>query len=151
MVNTTRIKVRGYHLDMYCHVNNARYLEFLEEGRWAFFEESPHYQEWFQESAFAVVNINISYRQPALIGDTLEIRTGISRLGAKSGILRQEITQQGTQAVVAEADVTFVMVDRETQKALPFVGHLLEFFEALRDAEDSSPTVSADHPVSFAV
>ncbi|EAO9459728.1 acyl-ACP thioesterase domain-containing protein, partial [Raoultella planticola] len=25
----TQIKVRGYHLDVYQHVNNARYLEFL--------------------------------------------------------------------------------------------------------------------------
>ncbi|EJV5382956.1 TPA: hypothetical protein HMT81_08910, partial [Escherichia coli] len=24
----TQIKVRGYHLDVYQHVNNARYLEF---------------------------------------------------------------------------------------------------------------------------
>ncbi|HAD41888.1 MAG TPA: thioesterase, partial [Plesiomonas shigelloides] len=24
------IRVRGYHLDAYQHVNNARYLEFLE-------------------------------------------------------------------------------------------------------------------------
>lgn len=29
----TQIKVRGYHLDVYQHVNNARYLEFLEEAR----------------------------------------------------------------------------------------------------------------------
>ena len=34
----TPIKVRGYHLDLYGHVNNARYLEFLEEARWAYFE-----------------------------------------------------------------------------------------------------------------
>ncbi len=26
----TQIKVRGYHLDVYQHVNNARYLEFLK-------------------------------------------------------------------------------------------------------------------------
>ena len=26
----TKIKVRGFHLDVYQHVNNARYLEFLE-------------------------------------------------------------------------------------------------------------------------
>ena len=30
----TKIKVRGFHLDVYQHVNNARYLEFLEEARW---------------------------------------------------------------------------------------------------------------------
>ena len=30
----TEIKIRGYHTDLYQHVNNARYLEFLEEGRY---------------------------------------------------------------------------------------------------------------------
>jgi len=34
----TYIKVRGYHLDFYQHVNNARYLEFLEEARWEWLE-----------------------------------------------------------------------------------------------------------------
>lgn len=33
------LKVRGYHVDVFGHVNHARYLEFLEEARWAFFEE----------------------------------------------------------------------------------------------------------------
>ena len=31
----TTLTVRGYHLDGYGHVNNARYLEFYEEGRWS--------------------------------------------------------------------------------------------------------------------
>jgi len=31
----TEIKVRGYHMDFYGHINNARYLELLEEGRWS--------------------------------------------------------------------------------------------------------------------
>ena len=40
MIHTTDITVRGYHLDLYRHVNNARYLEFLEEARWQFMEDS---------------------------------------------------------------------------------------------------------------
>ncbi len=38
IVTTTTVKVRGYHLDIYQHVDNACYLEFLEEARWAWFE-----------------------------------------------------------------------------------------------------------------
>jgi len=38
-MTTTQIKVRGYHEDRFGHVNNARYLEFLEEARWAHLEE----------------------------------------------------------------------------------------------------------------
>jgi thioesterase-3 len=133
MASTTTIKVRGYHLDMFRHVNNARYLEFLEEGRWAFFEENPHFSEFFKSTDFTVVNINISYRNPATSGDTVEIRTALIRIGAKSGILRQEIFMQETHILIAEADVTFVMVDQMTKKARPFAGDLLGFLETLLD------------------
>ncbi len=43
----TQIKVRGYHLDVYQHVNNARYPEFLE-ARWDSPENSPAFQ-WMME------------------------------------------------------------------------------------------------------
>ena len=57
----TEIKVRGYHLDLYGHVNNARYLEFLEEARWAFAETNLDFDEWQRRGiAFSVVNINSS-------------------------------------------------------------------------------------------
>ena len=135
MTNVITIKVRGYHVDAYRHVNNARYLEFLEEGRWALFEESPSSSGWPEEAAFVVVNININYRKGASIGDILEIRTKISHLGPRSGMLRQEIILQGTQSVVVDAEVTFAMVDRRTQKALPLAGQLFDFFDRLRDAE----------------
>ena len=39
MPHQIRIKVRGYHLDVFQHVNNARYLEFLEEARWTYFDD----------------------------------------------------------------------------------------------------------------
>ncbi|SPY74369.1 Long-chain acyl-CoA thioesterase FadM [Providencia alcalifaciens] len=29
-----QIKVLGYHIDVFQHVNNARYLEFYEADRW---------------------------------------------------------------------------------------------------------------------
>ena len=47
-MSATRIPVRGYHLDVYGHVNNARYLEFLEEARWAYFGEHADLNWWQQ-------------------------------------------------------------------------------------------------------
>ena len=70
----TKIKVRGFHLDVYQHVNNARYLEFLEEARWDGLENSESFQ-WLtaHNIAFVVVNININYRRPAVLGDVLTV------------------------------------------------------------------------------
>ena len=89
----TQIKVRGYHLDVYQHVNNARYLEFLEEARWDGLESSPAFH-WMtaRNIAFVVVNININYRRPAVLGDVLTVTSKLEQLNGKSGTLSQVVT-----------------------------------------------------------
>ena len=109
MKNQTDIKVRGYHLDVYRHVNNARYLEFMEEARWAMFED--HIEAFTSHGhAIVVVNINISYKSPATLGDTLEIHSEITRFGTTSFTLKQTLTQKESHILVGEADVTFVVM-----------------------------------------
>ncbi len=119
MEKVTRIKVRGYHLDFYGHVNNARYLEFLEEARWDQYEKLFEY-DYFAEKglAFAVVNININYRQPAELGHVLEIKNRFKKFARKNAILVQEIFLEGCGTRIADAEVTFVLVDIRTGKAV---------------------------------
>lgn len=123
----TTIKVRGYHLDVYQHVNNARYLEFLEEARWEWLEEVEAFH-WLQEQklAFVVVNININYRRPAVLGDVLTIDSEITQLNGKSGIIAQRVLLAGQETVVADAAITFVCIDLRTQKAVALEGELRE-------------------------
>ena len=123
----TTIKVRGYHLDVYQHVNNARYLEFLEEARWEWLEEAEAFH-WLQEQklAFVVVNININYRRPAVLGDVLAIDSEITQLNGKSGIIAQRVLLAGQETVVADATLTFVCIDLRTQKAVALEGELRE-------------------------
>ncbi|ORM83162.1 thioesterase [Pantoea deleyi] len=123
----TTIKVRGYHLDVYQHVNNARYLEFLEEARWQWLEEVEAFH-WLleQKLAFVVVNININYRRPAVLGDVLAIESEITQLNGRSGIIAQRVMLAGQETVVADAALTFVCIDLHTQKAVALEGELRE-------------------------
>ncbi|WP_165431898.1 YbgC/FadM family acyl-CoA thioesterase [Atlantibacter hermannii] len=128
----THIKVRGYHLDVYQHVNNARYLEFLEEARWDGLEQEEGFQ-WMTANriAFVVVNININYRRPAVLGDLLKVSSQVEQLNGKSGVLSQVITFEPEGQVVADAQITFVCIDLTTQKALPLEGELRERLAAM--------------------
>jgi thioesterase-3 len=129
MIHTIDIKVRGYHLDLFGHVNNARYLEFLEEARWAAFEKTVDLQELARNGyAFTVVNINISYRRPALMNEVLHIETEVTQWRRRSALIRQVVKLQGTDTVVADADVTFVVVDTRRQKSACLEGEVLAFF-----------------------
>ncbi len=128
----TIIKVRGYHLDVYQHVNNARYLEFLEEARWEGLENTVFFN-WITEKniAFIVVNININYRSAAVLGDVLCITSQLQQLNRKSGVLQQSVTLEPDGRVVADALITFVCIDLTTKQILPIEGDLSTRLEEL--------------------
>ncbi|MEN0577783.1 YbgC/FadM family acyl-CoA thioesterase [Phytobacter palmae] len=128
----TQIKVRGYHLDVYQHVNNARYLEFLEEARWDGLENNENFK-WMTTNniAFVVVNININYRRPAVLGDRLTVTSHVKQINGRSGVLSQVVTLDPGGEVVADALVTFVCIDLKTQKALALEGELRKRLEEM--------------------
>lgn len=127
MMDTIEIKIRGYHMDVFGHVNNARYLEFLEEARWALFDHKLGLESLARDGfAFTVVNININYRQPAFLRDLLVVETSVKEWRSRSAILHQEVKNKKGGYTIADADVTFVMVDARTQKAAMLEGELKE-------------------------
>ncbi len=132
MIHTIDIKVRGYHLDLYRHVNNARYLEFLEEARWSFLESKGNIDYLHERGyTFALVNINISYRRPAYMGEVLRIATSVKAIGTRSCVMHQLVTLKDTDTVIADADVTFVLVDIRTEKAAVLEGDLRAALERM--------------------
>ncbi len=131
-LSRVQLRVRGYHLDGYGHVNNARYLEFMEEGRWNFFDQHPEMIKELHQAgrAFVVVNLNIDYLAAARQGDDLEVMTGIIDVGERSGLCHHRIVRKdGT--VIARADLTFVLLDIRANKAAAIEGEVREALAAL--------------------
>jgi len=91
-MTTTQIKVRGYQEDRFGHVNNARYLEFLEEARWAQFEERGLDTAFFKAHGIfpVVVRLSISYRRPASAGDVLNITTEVASAGRRKIVIMNQ-------------------------------------------------------------
>jgi thioesterase-3 len=133
MPHATHIKIRGYHLDLYGHVNNARYLEFLEEARWTLFEERTDLPRYMASGiALIVVNINIDYRYPATMGDELIIESSIKSISHRSAVIHQRVMLAGTEKLVAEADVTVVAFDGKANRSVPIDGELKAVLESMQ-------------------
>ena len=140
MSHSIQIKIRGYHLDFYGHVNNARYLEFLEEARWAYLEEGVDLGFWKERGlGFVVASVTINYRRPAGLGAVIEVSSQVTRLGGKSGMIHQEVTDSATGVAIADADVTFVIVDTGTGKAVAIAGEIREQLQDRHEAAGSNP------------
>ena len=128
----TEIKVRGYHADFYGHVNNARYLEFFEEDRWANLEEKIDLRAWAVKGiSFIVVNVNVNYRRSVPVGEILLVSTDVAEIGSRSVVLKQEILFKNSKKVAADALITFVITDK-SGKAVSIAGDMLAEIEKLR-------------------
>ena len=123
--------VRCTEIDVNGHVNNAKYVEYLEWGR----------EEWYDRHGFAydrlkglgaitvVVNINLNVRQPCYQGDRLRIITWAQRRGRTSFALAQRIDRADATAV-ADAVVTLVTVDPDTRRPRPLPEEFARLFPA---------------------
>ena len=119
MPTTSHLKVCGFHIDVFGHVNNARYLEFMETARWDFIQQVQlmpllEKNNW----GISIVNININFRDAAFLGDELTIVTDIKKMGTKSVTSSQIIYKPNVADPICDAEVIFVILDKSTGKSL---------------------------------
>jgi thioesterase III len=141
MKSTNEVKVRNYHLDQFKHVNNARYLEFLEEGRWLYSENNKLIDVYEKNGiSHVAVNININYRKSAKAGDLLLIETDVKEKSKRSVTMQQKVFVKRTGELIADATVTNVFLDAETG-AIITTDALSVFWPDLSALADSKPPI----------
>jgi thioesterase III len=123
------IIVRSTEIDVNGHVNNAKYLEYLEWGREEWYEQAGLAYDKFLEMGIqtVTVNININYRKECKQGDQLSIKTSPEKVGRSSFVLRQEIYNQHGEKC-ADALVTSVAMDAESRKSREIPGEMRKLF-----------------------
>ena len=137
-MTTTRIAVRGYHEDRFGHVNNARYLELLEDARWEHLEERGLNAAFLKKHGIfpVVVRLSIAYRRPASAGDVLDITADVIRLGRRKIVIGQKALLVPSREVVVEAEVTAVLLDETTGRPVPLSDEILRAWPELDAAKD---------------
>jgi thioesterase-3 len=134
-MHTTTIKVRGFHLDINGHVNNARYLEFLEAARWDFLEAHGLGDTIVNGThALVVTHIDISYRQPATLGDSIVIESTMRAVRSRSATVHQVVRLVDSGRISAEALVTFMVFNSQKQTAVRIDGPLRDTLTALTES-----------------
>lgn len=125
------IVVRPTEVDVNGHVNNAKYVEYLEWGREEWYERNglPYDRLHALGAITVTVNINLDFRRECRQGENLVIVTRPHRAGRTSFALAQEI-RKADGAVAAEGVVTLVTIDPATRKSRPLPEALAAAFPA---------------------
>jgi thioesterase-3 len=123
------IQVRGYHCDGYGHVNNARYLELLEESRWQALEAMDEDQLLLGgEYAFYIARIDISFIRGLVAGDTAVV--GFRFDGHEGPMIHatQEICRKKDGKICTSASISFVLIHRDSGKKTTPDHNILRLF-----------------------
>lgn len=114
----TTLRVRYDECDPMGFVHHSNYLKYLEIGRTELYRAAGgSYREMEAGGLLAVVlRVDCRYRKPARYDDLLVIETTIAKLTVAK--LTYEYVIRRDQDVIAEADVTLAIVDREGKPQL---------------------------------
>lgn len=108
-------KIRYGDTDSQGHVNNAVFATFLETGRTELFLEVEVWKE--EKPMFGLVSSNINLMAEINWPGTVEIGTGIKKIGSSSITFTHGLYQNGK--MVAMAETVTVQMDNKTRKSKP--------------------------------
>lgn len=114
------IEVRYGDLDPQGHVNNAKYLTYLETGRIAYVK---HLGLWkggsFLDFGIILADIQITYRAPILYGQPVRVWVRVSRLGSKSLTMDYRVDESEGGIEFATSTSVLVAYNYQDAKSVP--------------------------------
>ena len=121
------LTVRSTDIDVIGHVNNAKYLEYMEWARFEWIWQKGYTLDELKRRAImpVVVNININYRKELKMREEVVALTDVIKVGEKSFVIRQAL-YNAADVLVADADVTMVMIDANTRQSISLPAELKE-------------------------
>ena len=121
------VEVRLADTDAMGHVNNARYLTYVEIARVAYYErvtgKALPIGVHGAEEGMILAECRMTYRSPAFYGETLTVETRVERIGRSSFGMVHRITapqsRYGPARLVATADSVLVSYDYTDEHPIP--------------------------------
>ncbi len=124
------VEVRFSDVDGMGHVNNARYLTFLEHARMRFFvEEAGASSE--KDFPFILAHAALDYKAPMKMGSHPQVRMWTSRVGGKSWDFDYEIKDANTGTIYATGKTVQVAYDYQLERSDRLEGDLERLVRSL--------------------
>ncbi|RVU00511.1 acyl-CoA thioesterase [Mucilaginibacter limnophilus] len=132
----TELRVRPDDIDMYQHVHNSKYFDYVQAARYE--QMDVNYgmsMEVFLSRGFGwlVRAVHIVYKRPLLMGDYFIVRTSVEDISKKSCRVKFSIIIKSSGKVSADGWFDFVLIDMKTGKGVTIpediIKHYTQFTE----------------------
>ena len=111
----THIIVTQEDLDNLNHVNNVRYVQWVQdvaEEHWHTKATEKILSEYF----WILLKHQIEYKNPAVLGDVITLKTYITASGGASCVRMVEIYNKNTDKLLASSETTWCLVSQKSMR-----------------------------------
>lgn len=111
--------IKKYHLDSFDHVNNAAYLQILEEARWDLLHKHGVNLKTIQTSGIGPVLLEctIKFLKELRMNQAIVVESKMLSFRAKVGIMAQNILNEQNE-LCSSAQITFGVFDLKNRKLI---------------------------------
>jgi acyl-CoA thioester hydrolase len=114
------IQVRYGDLDPQWHVNNAHFITFIEQARFAYLVELGLFDGIsFVDLGLIVADVHMAYLAPIALGQSIRVGVRVSRIGKKSLTFEYRIEDETTTLLLATAETVMVAYDYHSHASQP--------------------------------
>lgn len=116
------ITVRFADLDVLGHLNNAKYLTYIEQARIVYVRDVCGWQGQWQTLGMILARTEIDYKLTIAFEDSVMAYIRVGRMGGKSFDMEYILTRQREDSlpeIAAEVKTVMVAYDYETNQTIP--------------------------------
>lgn len=109
------LKVTQYDLDELNHVNNVRYVQWVQEiakNHWTAATTHKIRETYF----WIMLSHLIEYKHPALLNDVIKLKTYVTKAEGVTSVRVVEITNNNTNKLLAKSETTWCFMNSNTMK-----------------------------------
>jgi acyl-CoA thioester hydrolase len=114
------ISVRYGDLDPQWHVNNSRFLTYMEQARFAYL---VHVGLWdgvdFFNLGLIVADAHVAFAAPIFLGQKVRVGARVGRIGTKSLAFEHVIEEEDTGKLLGSGDLVMVAYDYHAHHSIP--------------------------------
>jgi thioesterase-3 len=127
----TELTVRPDDIDMFNHVHNSKYFDYVLAARYEQMEKFYHMpMEHFLENGYGWVvrTACVDFKRPLKMGNVIKIRTGILTINDKGCRVQFEIENTVTNKIAADGWFDYVMINTVTGRGTSVTEEMIETY-----------------------
>jgi len=121
------IRVKAEDLDVLNHVNNVRYVQWIQEiakDHW----NSLASQEINEHYFWVVVSHFIEYKSAAVLGDSITLKTFVEKSEGVKSTRIVEMYHADTNKLLVRSETVWCFMDKETKRPARITQQIIDLF-----------------------